>query len=198
MTDLHRIRVALTGFPGGPGLLTMYAFDAPALVGDIDTWISAQIGRFPNGMTFQIENSGDIFDPFTGDVSGVWTTSTITPQVADNAGVYAAGVGYLVHWKSDSYLSGRLLRGRNFLVPCVGAVFDNNGTLVNSDRDAIQTAANALVTASAGNLAVWQRPRKAKAADGSRPAVTARSGGFADVVTALVPDRGMFLSSRRA
>lgn len=197
MATLHRIRVALSGFPGQPGVTTFYAEDAPAFVNAIDTWISEVIERAPAGMKFSIENTGDIFESTTGEVSGVWTTALITPQVSTNANVYAAGVGYIVHWKSDTYLSGRLLRGRSFLVPCVGAVFSADGTLVDGDQAVIQTAATALVTAGVGNFAVWQRPRKAKAADGSRPAVTARVGGHANVVAATVPDKAVFLTSRR-
>lgn len=198
MTALHRIRIALSAFPGGPGVMTLFSFDAPALLPALDTWITAQFGRSPAGMVWQTENSGDIFESTTGEVSGVWTAAVQPVHTSGTNQAYAGGVGYLVHWKSDTYLSGRLLRGRSFCVPVVSGVFENDGTLVNATRAAIEAESNAFITAAAGGLAIWQRPRVAVPADGSRPAITARGGGSAAAVTATVPDRGVFLTSRRA
>lgn len=197
MTDLHRVHVACSNFPGAPGVLTLHCQDAPALMTSLQTWLNAMVGHQPTGFTYTIQGNGDIFDYVTGEVSSTWTATAPAASVSTSTDTYAAGVGVIVHWKSDSYLSGRLLRGRSFIVPVNRSSFDTDGSLTSDSLSNFRSQCASFVTAATGNLAIWQRPRLAKAADGSRPAVTARGGGWAGVVSSVVPDRGAWLRSRR-
>lgn len=197
MASLNRVRVHLGGFPGSPGVMTFVCMDAPALMDPLHTWLNLQAARMPAPTTIDIQGDGDVFESTTGTVTGTWSATPPANITCLTVDTYAAGVGALVHWKTDTYLSGRLLRGRSFIVPITRGVFATDGTLTPESRAALTTEANAFVTSVVGNLAVWQRPRVAKPADGSRRAITARGGGHATVVTAVVPDRGVFLTSRR-
>lgn len=176
----------------------MHALDAPTMMTPLQTFFNAVCALQPTGLTYTIEGSGDIFESTTGEVSGVWTATAPPPSGSSSTDTYAAGVGAIVHWKTGLYLSGRLLRGRSFIVPCNRSVFDTDGTLTSTAATTLRNAAAALVTAAASNFSIWQRPREAKPADGSRPAITARGGGNGLVITSTVPDRGAWLSSRRS
>jgi len=178
--------------------MTFHAIDASTFLSPLATWLTAQAARCPQGLTFTIEGNGDQFESTTGEVTGVWTATPPSPIASTPLDTYSAGVGYLVNWKTDTYLSGRLLRGKTFVVPIIRSFFDTDGTLLDGALATMRTEATALVTDTLGNFAIWQRPRKAKAADGSRKAVTARGGGHATVVLAQIPDRGAFLTSRRS
>ena len=82
-------------------------------------------------------------------------------------------------------VNGRLPMGRTFLVPLVVANYDANGTLASATVTGITNAANALITALAGELKIWHRP------DTKGPGVAAT------VISCQVPDMAAVLKSRR-
>src|SRR5674476_946106 len=120
----------------------------------------------------------------------------VGPATRTGGDNYAAPVGMCVDWNTGVVMDLHRLRGRTFVVPCSGAQFDVDGSPLSTAVSGLQSAGDALIAAD-GNLMVWHRPRAAKAADGSRPAVTARAGGYANVTTAHVPDKAVVLRSRR-
>jgi hypothetical protein len=197
MTSIQRIRVNWTGFFGGPGVSTFYATAASTLVPQLRAFFAALVSALPNTVTIHVEEGGDEIESTTGEIVGSWTTGVSANVVGTSAVAYPAAAGALVDWQCATILSGRRLRGRTFLVPLQGSSYDTSGQVTSSTRAAILAAAQALVAAAAGNLVVWQRPRKAREADGSRPAITARGGGYGSVTGASVPGPVAVLRSRR-
>lgn len=197
MAAIERIRVNWTGFIGGPGVSTFYATDAGTLVPQIRTFFNALITQLTAAVKIDVDNVGDVIEAFTGELEGGWTTGVQAQVVGTAAGNYNAVSGALVQWKSDTVLSGRRLRGHSFIVPLASAGYDASGQILNTSRTLMKTAAAALVTASAGNMLVYQRPRKAKPADGSVKAITERSGGYGPVTGSDVRTVVTSLRSRR-
>jgi len=193
---LSRIRAIWSGFVGAPGVSTFYADDATVLLPAIGDFFTNISGLLPNDVTVTVDAFGDIIDETTGGLTGSWTASAVGPATGTGGDNYAAPVGMCVDWNTGVVMDLHRLRGRTFVVPCSGAQFDVDGSPLSTAVSGLQSAGDALIAAD-GNLMVWHRPRAAKAADGSRPAVTARAGGYANVTTAHVPDKAVVLRSRR-
>lgn len=197
MAALQRVRMAWSGFPGGPGVSTFYALDATTLLTPLRVMAASMEPRLPLDVSLVVEPTGDIIESTTGEITGSWTGSTAAGVTGTSSGAYSAPTGFVTEWLTELHLSGRLLRGRTFWVPAGGAVFANDGTIDSPVLTDMRIVAALFVSQSAGNLAVWQRPRKARAADGSRPAVLARGGGHGIVTSSRVPDKAVVLRSRR-
>lgn len=197
MATIHRVRVGLSGFPGGPGVATFYALDGPAFLPALEVFLEGIVGVFPTDVTLRAESSGDVLNDVNGEITGSWSGMATDPHVGTHADVYAAPAGMLIHWLTGTVLDGRRLRGRTFLVPASSAVFHTDGTVTSGTLTSVQDLGAGLVADAEGNFVVWHRPREARAADGSRPAVTHRDGGHAFVTASSVPDRIVVLRSRR-
>jgi hypothetical protein len=89
-----------------------------------------------------------------------------------------------VDWITDTITNRRRLRGRTFLVPIAGNAYQTNGTLYDSARTALQTAATAFVAAQSTSFVIYHR---GTGSDGSNGLVT----------SAFVPDMIAVLRSRR-
>ena len=198
MTSLYRVRVALTGFPGGPGVATHYFLDVDTALPSLKILWTALGLVMPGTVTIQIQNAGDIINDVNGDITGAWTATAETAITGGGSGTYSAPSGLHVNWNTNTSLDGRRLRGRTFVVPVVSSFYDSTGTLSGSTAADIQGYGNAFVTAQSASFVVWHRPVEAKPADGSRPAVEQRDGGHGLVTAAAVKDRVSVLSSRRA
>lgn len=196
MATIHRIRTAITGMVGAPGVMTMYAADAPALAPLLRTYLFNQSDKYPAACNWTVENTGDILDSVTGLINGLWTTSVQDP-VGGSGGTFAGPAGFSVRWDTSIFLSGRRLRGRNYFVPAASAIFDVDGTINSTVLLALRGNAAAFVASAVNNLGVWQRPRDARPANGTVPPVTARSGGWGLVTGSSVADKAAVLRSRR-
>ena len=199
---MHRVRINWTGFPGGPGISTLYGTEstaAPASSSNCLTDISNQV---PMDVSWNIPSSGDTIDPITGLITGGWSGGTPTPGTGGGTGVYAAPVGCMIKWSTGQVRSGRRVKGRTFLVPLVGTAFDTAGNVEPGAIGTIADGAAALVTALAPNFFVWQRPRKASNAWTDvhgllHPAKVARVGESIAITSSSVPTKAVVLRSRR-
>jgi hypothetical protein len=137
----------------------------------------------PTAVQVNIRPTADIFDltgPKLAEKSVPTPGSAIT---GGSSAAYAGGVGAVVHWKTGSYVGGRPLAGRTFLVPLAGA-FDTTGTLSPAAQTAITNAANAMRTkAGSPPLVVWKHS----------PGVST----YSPASSVSVPDRSAVLRSRR-
>lgn len=197
MTNLYRTRVAWSGFPGAPGVSTFYGLVSGALVTTLHAFYASLVTAIPAGVSMQVIESGDVIEDTTGMLTGAWSTTPVTNCVGSAAGVWAAPVGFQVAWLTDTILDGSRLEGRTYFVPSGGGIFQTDGTVDDAVRSSLDGHAATFVAAAAGDLVVWHRPRAARAADGSRPAVTARAGGHGLVTHESVRDRAVVLTSRR-
>lgn len=185
MANVQRVVVDWTGFTGAPGYTVHYRGEADVTTSHLATFYESVKAMFPPVVNVRVRNQGDLLDASTGALVGSWSTAANAATIGTGASSYAGGAGAVVRWMTNGISNGRRIRGRTFLVPCATGVFESNGTLSPTALTTINNAAVALLTAEAGNLVVWHRPRN-------------HSGGSSNPVTASdVPDRSALLRSRR-
>jgi hypothetical protein len=183
MVTISRVRVAWTGWPGGPAVSTFYTAAPPtsAQLTALRTFYTSMAVCLPNSIVTQIENTGQQIDVATGKAVDVWTGPTQTAVPGTSAVAYAAPTGLYIRWNTGVFNSGHLLRGKTYFVPIVVDKYDAAGTIVDSFVSTSQTAVNTFITSMAGGLAVYSK-RYAMS-------TTATSG--------TVIDKAVVLTSRR-
>jgi hypothetical protein len=197
MVNIERVRIAWTGFPGGPGVATMYAHDGAAAMTPLQAMFDQIKASLPTNVNIQVESYGDIIDPANGDLMGGWTGTAQDLLTGADGATYPAPAGGIISWTTGTIVDGHRLKGRTYLVPMGGASYQGDGTINTANVGSISAYALELVEAGEGNFVVWHRPRVAKAADGSRPAVTARAGSYGEITGGGLRDKVVVLRSRR-
>lgn len=197
MPNINRVRVAFSGFNGGPGVSTFYCLDPAAFLPQLRNWLTNFTVLLPATVTLNIESSGDIIDSVSGNLTGTWTAAAPVPVLGTVTGAYAAPVGMVVNWLTGTVLDGHRLRGRTFMVPLSSGTFENNGSLETGILGGIRAASESLVVAVANNFVIWHRPRPAGTVNRRGEILPARAGGHAIVTSSRVLDKAAVLRSRR-
>lgn len=212
MGGIYRVRHVSQGWGGGPGLNTFYY--APESPGDpsaisdaedcasaVRAFFDAIKSYFPTDWTGTVTPTVDVIDPLNGELE---TSYAIDPP-AVVTGTSGAGFGptpvmMLVRLLTSTVAHGSRVQGRAFIGPVLPAS-DGFGTPSSTIVPDFTTAADLLDTsiATTANLAVWHRPREARAAgpDNKPTALTAHDGAAFLVTAKQVPDKFAVLRSRR-
>ena len=143
------------------------------------------------------EPTGDQIDDRTGELTGSWSGGDTSEHIGISSSPYPAPAGVIMHWLTDTVIDGHHLRGRSYFVPAASENYQADGSITSAALASLTGYASDFQTDADGNLVIWHRPRAARAADGSRPAVTARVGSHAFVTASSVPDKVVVLRSRR-
>jgi hypothetical protein len=186
MADIRRIKIVWNGATGLPGVTVFYSLDsvsgqlaaARAAMNSIKSF-------FPSSLSWSFPTSGDVIDSATGTLTGGWTESDPGSVTCTGPNSYAAGVGAILAWGTGAIVGGRRLKGRMFLAPMSNDQYDSTGTINDTNRGTIVTAANTWW--GTGTLNVWHRPTSPGGSDGAVHVVTSAS----------VPDKVTSLRSRR-
>lgn len=174
---------------------TFYSLVDGGLIAPLRAFFLSLVTAIPEDVSIQVESAGDAIEDTTGDLTGDWSDTPVLPVDGTVTGPYAAPAGMLVDWLTGTILDGHRVKGRTFIVPSVS--FDTDGSVLDATRTAFQANADTFIAAASGNLAVWHRPRAAKAAEGTHKAITAHAGGHAVVTSAKWSDQVVVLRSRR-
>jgi len=191
MVNIDRVRVALTGFPGAPGVATFYALDGSALLNDLQTLWAGIIASMPSDVTTQIENVGDTLSASTGELVDSWSGTSQDPQDGAAGGAYASPVGFMFQWFTADIMNGHRLRGRTYVVPAAGSCFETDGSVTSATAAAQQGFGEDFQVAQADNFVVWHRPKY------DPGHVLVRNGSYGLVSSAVVPRTAVVLRSRR-
>lgn len=197
MADIHRVRVSLTGFIGGPGVSTFYSLNGAALQAPLQDFYFRIRNSFPVDVTIKVEASGDTLDPATGLLTGTWIGTDTAIVQGSSSGGYSAPVGMLARWSTAVVADGHRVRGRTFLVPSGGDQFDATGTPAPAALGIVAVAAAGFVVAASPNFIVWHRPAKARAATATSPARPAHVGLACGVTGSSAGPKAAVLRSRR-
>lgn len=189
MANLARVRTVWSGSSvTGGGVSTFYFEEAGSgWIASLNTFWSAVAPFVPAGVTFQTQFTGDLIDVSTGEISGSWTDGASSSSVPGTGNAaYAAGTGVRVKWRTAGIVGGRRVVGSTFICPIINSLWNTSGQISAGTQGTLQTAANALVTASGHVLAIYSRPTPARPAGSAHP-----------VIDATVPLDTSWLRSRR-
>lgn len=198
MTDVHRMRVTLSGpaVPGG-GVATFYC-TAPDLAGwpaAVKAFYTSLQSSFPSSCTITVPTSGDTLDVATGDINGTWNASGGGTVVGAPSSAYVMGTGARVVWGTDGIAGGRRVKGSTFIVPLLDGSLAGDGQLDDAFRTSLVGWATTLITATPADFCVYSRPKPVrKGAHGDLPA---EPGAISLIQNASVPDKVSWLRSRR-
>ena len=170
---LNRVRVALAGLSGLPGVCTFY-FDSTVVdMGALRTLWVALAAVFPNGCTISIPNSGDQFNEGTGTITGTWSgPAQATIAGSGGTGTYAAASGVMLRWTPNGVVDGRRPIGKTYLVPAVSSCWNSTGGVVSTLQTTLNNAITTFLGAYAGGAKLWHR----KNSKGAGLALTILSG----------------------
>lgn len=121
----------------------------------------------------------------TGQIQSQTGVDGGAPITAQGAGGFCRAAGALVRLTTSTFLNGRTVKGRLFIVPIAGEAWGTNGLLASSTLSTLGAAATALATAAGNSPVVWHRPKGGT------------GGSTAFVTSAQVPAQGAILASRR-
>lgn len=196
---MMKVKVRWSGFIGSPGWSNFFfdspdgtfttAEDAVAAAGKVNTFFTAVKTKLPPTVQLSIQSDVEILSALSGELVNVVNAGTIAAiNGSATSQPYSAATGAVITWRTAGVRNGRRVRGRTFLVPCVSGMFQNDGTIENTNISEIQTAATALAAPFNGaQLGIWSRPSAPGAGDGD----------FFEVTSASVPDLAAVLRSRR-
>lgn len=191
-----RVRVALSGWPGGPGLSTFYFGtlndDAAAAVRVVEYVHSAFTATwndvYPPNVSMQVSGDVDVLDSATGAITD---TLAVTAPAAV-AGVASSefapiATALLARLTTPNFIAGRRLRGRIYFCPIGINMVQGDGTPDPTAIAFIQDGGNTLLESIAyGDVwEVWHRP------------VNGVGGQTAPVISVTCPDKFSILTSRR-
>lgn len=185
MANITRITATWSGVPGLPGYTNFYFNDALGMVDSVVAFFDAMKNAIPSNIAITVSPDGDVLDAATGELTGTFTGTGGGVVGGGGNTEHAGPAGAVVNLGTSSINRGRRVRGRFFVVPLSAAVFDSNGSLIDSWLSPARAGAAAFLAATSGEYVVWSRPRSG-------------SGGMAAPVTSItVPDLAAVLRSRR-
>ena len=157
MAVLHQVRVSWTGTGGGPGVSTFYFPAASGVpITPLKALFTSIMTLVPNTVTVNFPVAGNDIDTASGQPTGNWTASS-TSGVTGSGGInFAAPVGAVMIWKTNSYINGRQLKGKTFVVPLASGQYGSDGKLISACTNALGSAGTTFVGSSASPQ-VWSR-----------------------------------------
>lgn len=170
MTELSRLRTVWSGFPGGPGVTTMYFLDTATAVASVHAFWATLAGIIPADVNLQVQNSGDVIEDSTGALTGAWTASAVAVIGGGDGEKYAAPAGACINWLTETIGPHRRIRGRTFVVPLANDAYQTDGSLDATKLGYLQSAADDLVASQSASFVVWHR---GTGSDGTNGLVTA-------------------------
>src|SRR3954447_19543393 len=156
MAVIQRIRATWTGFAGAPGYSNFHfsttdplAASAAAAAARVRTFFFDCRSYLVAGSTVSIDTAVPFFNEEDGLVFQEVAITAPSPVsgLAPSQG-YSGATGASVKWSSATYREGHRVYGRTYLVPLAGGALQNNGSLDDTARSVLTTAAAALLTGS--------------------------------------------------
>lgn len=198
MATLSRMRVTWGGSTVvGPGVSTFY-FNSVSMAGlpaAVASFFTTIKNFIPAGTSIVVPGVGETIDEATGALNGAWSASGGATVTGGGGGAsFLLGTGGRVRWQTGGIVGGRRVVGTTFIVPMTAQELPS-GIIPGGTLSIMQTAANALVTASSGAMYVYSKPQPART--GAHGPLPARAGVASQVTSAVVDPDMTWLRSRR-
>lgn len=194
-----RIKINWTGFVGSPGYTNLNFErinegawtqpDVDAAVTKVQTWLASVRLIQPPVVISGIDPAVSEHDEQTGDIVSFWTATPAAAAAGTNVGTaFTSGTGYCINWQTGGVRNGRRVRGRTFVVPITGSMYESNGSFINAEVASWRAQAITLASDTNGvRLGIFAHTPNALIPD----------GGIYDVTGVSINDRPAFLTSRR-
>lgn len=157
---INRVRVAITGATGLPGVATFHFNSSVTDMTALRTFWDGVKSVFPNTVAINVPAAGDQINDDSGQIVGAWTgPAQATVIGTGGVGAYLSTAGVMVKWVTPQVVDGRRPIGKTYLVPAYNTVFSNIGTITGSVVTTVTAAAQALVVAYAGEMKIYHRPK---------------------------------------
>lgn len=191
-----RVRMALTGWPGGPGLSTFY-FDATTddvvsaarAVGCVQSAVTGHWKNvWPLTVHAQVSGDVDVIDRETGDITDTLSVDIPASVAGAGASEYAPiATALVLSLTTGTFIAGRRLRGRIFFSPVANNMVQADGTPMTTAIGFIEGGgADVLEFLTEGDAwVVWHRP------------VNGAGGQTGRIVSSVCHDKFGILRSRR-
>lgn len=165
-----RVRVASSGWDGGPGLNTFYfsgttenAADAQVAHDRVRAALAASFnGIWANRVTGIVAADVDVINASNGQITN---THTVTASAAvlgtSGASILPTSTALMLRLGTGGYVGGRKVRGRVYVSPMGLGVADNNGAPVIGLSVGVAAFANAMTFEMTNGVqwVVWHRPK---------------------------------------
>lgn len=196
--EMNVVRVAWSGFLGGPGVSTFYSDggQVPNLAA-LKTFFASVANSIPTSVILTYPSVGQVINSADGTLTGSWSLTAPANSTFSGTGNYNAAGGLQVVWKTDTVADGHAIKGRTFIVPITSGSYGTDGRVLPATAASVKAAGDVLAAAAGGKWHVWHRPKRGpKPTDGS-PAPIIRPGGIADITGAIQSTLPVVLTSRR-
>lgn len=199
MTDIARVRIAISGWGGSPGVITEHysqgslgGWDDTAaqdLLDEVYERYLAQASVFIDPMVIEVDPAISIIDVASGDLIDVITAASPgSPISGAGTGTSLSRATMIgVRLLTSDFRNGRRVQGRLFWGPTVSGVFETDGTIKAAEGASIEAEFAASISGLGPRLCVYSRPN---------PSLN-RAGDWADVTTVRVSSKPFVLRSRR-
>lgn len=196
--EMGTVKVILDGFVGGPGLMqfrfqggtpgTFSPTDATAAIAAVHTLIDSIKGSLYGTVVAHVQSAVEVHDWVTGVLISVVNGTGVTGINCTGGGTALTAEGPLLQWRTGTVVSGRMLRGRTYLVPSSSTALDTAGTVTSGTQGTNTGAGNTYAGTTAVTPSVWHRPT-------TTPTVT--PGTVGAIISCTCPSKVAVLRSRR-
>lgn len=185
---IFQVRTEFSGTSGTPYLNTLY-FDsavgsAQQCVDAVGAFWGAVDAQCHQDLSWVTEADVEEINEVTGQPQTINSTTPASGSGALTGDILPTANQALVAWTTSNFINGRRVRGRTF-IPAIPEVNAVGGLLATTARNAIQTAADALISDINTQFVIWHRP------------VLGAGGDSPTVQTASVRSQFAVLRSRR-
>jgi hypothetical protein len=196
MASILRVAAVWEGVSGGQAFSNFY-WDS-AILGTPSAQIAADKVRgffesikteLPQGVSVLVQPNVAEINDATGEQNDEFVVGT-PPLVVAGSGnnTRSAPSGACITWRTSTFVGGKRLRGRTFIVPLSTTAYESNGTLTLLTLQTLRQAAVTLANNALGPsvlMKVWHRP------------IAKTGGSSANVTSTSVTDKAAVLTSRR-
>jgi hypothetical protein len=180
MAEIDIIRAVWSTPKGGAGVSTFYANSAVgAPVAKVRSFFEALKAALPTNVSVSYPSTGASIDDVSGATVGTWTETGNTTTTGTGAGAFTGQSGCCIVWHTGFYAGRREIKGKTFIVPVTGGMWDADGTFLPGALTIFNTAA-ALLTTGLTPMSVYSPTNHT-----SKP-----------MVNSTITDRAMTLKSR--
>lgn len=158
MTALNKVACPIVVTGGGAGVATFYTDAATDITVPLNAFWTSMMAKMPDDFVITVPPDGAQIEDTTGALIGSWSGGTGGTHTGSTTGSYTGGAGASIKWSTTTFIAGRRIAGRTFLVPLDGAVYDTTGKINPTQRSTMLNYASTFLSLCLGHLYVWHRP----------------------------------------